>query len=65
VNTPNVSDVSSETENCRSDFDFNAVQNEAKYNKSGNNMLTAKAKNHGCKKKKNTSPHDRIILNTY
>ena len=51
MNTLNVSDISSETENCRKDFDFNAVQNEAKYNKPGNNMLTAKAKNHGCEKK--------------
>jgi len=37
-------------ENYRSDFDFNAVQNEARYNKSGNKMLKAKAKKHGCKK---------------
>ena len=32
------------TENCFSDFDLNAVENETRYNKSGNNMLTAKAK---------------------
>jgi len=41
VNTLNVSNIISETENCRNDFDFNAVQNGAKYNKPGNNMLTA------------------------
>jgi len=51
-------------ENCRSDFDFNTVQNEARYNKSGNNMLTAKAKNHGCKKKKKkkTKQNNLIIF---
>jgi hypothetical protein len=52
--------ISSENENCRSDFDFNAAQNEAKYNKSGNNMLTAKAKYHGNKKK--TLAHVTVLF---
>jgi len=60
MNTLNVADISSETENYRRDSEFNAVQNEAKYNKSDNNMLTPKAKNHGRKKK--TLSHVTILF---
>jgi hypothetical protein len=60
VNSLNVSNITSEADNCQSDFEFNVVQNEAKYNKSGNNTLIAKAKNTGYKI--TTSPLARFFI---